>query len=234
MIEIAWEFEVGPDSRARFEQVYGPSGEWTRLFSRHSGYRGTRIVHDLAHPERYLVTDCWEDEAAFESFRNEHSRDYEALDTYGETLTVAERFVGRFAALDLPPSPAPPGHRLQLLPGEMAVVRQAPGSPMLRWGRAGPVSAVVFTADETSIVCAADAVPASEQAERGFRVLAVEGPIPFATAGVLASLTAPLAQAGISLFAFSTYDTDYLMVKDAVLSAAEAALRAAGHEVVTA
>jgi hypothetical protein len=89
----------------------------------------------------------------------------------------------------------------------------------------------VWTTEETSIVCAAAAVPVEARAERGFRAYALRGPIPFTNTGVLASLTEPVARAGISLFALSTYDTDYLMVKEAVRVAAEEALLAAGHRI---
>jgi hypothetical protein len=141
--------------------------------------------------------------------------------------------LGRDRSVSTTAAPSPRS-TLHLLSGELAVVRLPPGAPVPAWARSGPVSSVVWTRAETSIVCAADAVPPGEQAERGWRVFALQGPIPFATTGVLNGLTEPLARKGISLFAFSTYDTDYLMVKADVLAAAEAALRAAGHEVISA
>ena len=57
----------------------------------------------------------------------------------------------------------------------------------------------------------------------------VAGAMPFTQVGVLASLTTPIARAGIGVFAFSTFDTDYLLVKQADFLQAVAALRAAGH-----
>ena len=87
------------------------------------------------------------------------------------------------------------------------------------------------TPTELSILCDEAAVPPHVRAERGFRALVIDGAQDFALTGVLASITEPLAAAKISLFAFSTYDTDYVMVKDERLDAAIAALRAAGHEV---
>jgi hypothetical protein len=59
----------------------------------------------------------------------------------------------------------------------------------------------------------------------------VEGSIPFSVVGVLSSLTAPLADAGVSVFALSTFDTDYLLVKGRDLPAALQALRGQGHTV---
>lgn len=56
-----------------------------------------------------------------------------------------------------------------------------------------------------------------------------KGPLDFALTGILDALTAPLAQAGISLFAIATYDTDYVLVRAETLDAAITALTAAGH-----
>ena len=87
------------------------------------------------------------------------------------------------------------------------------------------------TPDELSVVCAADAVPAGVRAERGWKALAVDGPLAFELTGILAGLTGVLARAGVPLFALSTHDTDLLLVREADLERAVAALRAAGHEV---
>ena len=230
MIEIVWEFEVAPHARERFEERYSPHGAWARLFARHEGYRGTTLVRSVAREGLYVVTDRWRDVAAFEAFRFEHGADYDALDAECEALTLAERPLGRFEVVEAP-LPLRPRLHLQLLPGELAVVRLSPGAPLPEWARTGALSSVVWTQSETSIVCAAAAVPAEARAERGFRAFALLGPIPFTSTGVLASLTEPLARAGISLFALSTYDTDYLMVKEAVRVAAEEALVAVGHRI---
>ena len=74
-------------------------------------------------------------------------------------------------------------------------------------------------------------VPAGTHAEVGWRCLRVAGAMPFTLVGVLASLTVPMARAGVGVFAVSTFDTDYLLVKADDVRKAVAALRAAGHEV---
>jgi hypothetical protein len=61
--------------------------------------------------------------------------------------------------------------------------------------------------------------------------LKVHGPLDFSLTGVMLALVAPLAEARISIFAFSTFDTDYLMVKESNLEKAIRALTDAGHEV---
>ena len=82
---------------------------------------------------------------------------------------------------------------------------------------------------ELSVVLPEENVPADWLAERGWRCLKVQGPLDFGLTGVLASLTVPLAGAGIPIFAISTYDTDYFLVHDADLSRAIEALSLHGN-----
>jgi len=72
-------------------------------------------------------------------------------------------------------------------------------------------------------------VPEGVAAHMGWRCLKVEGPLDFCTVGILADLTTALAEAGISVFALSTYDTDYLLIQTALLSDGLRALRVAGY-----
>ena len=124
------------------------------------------------------------------------------------------------------------GLELRVLPGTLAVARLGPGEPVPEWASgAGALHAVVRTAAEVSIVCEDAAVPADVRAERGFRALAVAGPLDFALTGVLAALAVPLTEAGVSIFGVSTYDTDHVLVRAERLEEAIAALRAAGHRV---
>jgi hypothetical protein len=127
----------------------------------------------------------------------------------------------------------PPSPRLQLLtvPGRFAVCRLGPDDPVSAWATDKGFCSITRTQDELSVVCPEDVVPDAVRSERGWRCLRVVGPIPFLTVGILASLVAPLAQAGISVFAVSTFDTDYLLVKEETFAAACAALRQAGHTV---
>lgn len=83
------------------------------------------------------------------------------------------------------------------------------------------------TPTETSIVCEAPPV----EGEPGWRALMVEGPLDFSLTGILAGIAAPLAAAGISIFAISTFDTDYVLVKEARIDEATTVLRAAGYSV---
>jgi len=95
----------------------------------------------------------------------------------------------------------------------------------------GSFVTVTRTADELSVVCAEDAVPAGVRTQGGWRCLRVAGTLDFALVGVLAALLGPLAEAGVPVFCVSTFDTDYLLLQDADLPRAAAALTAAGHRV---
>jgi hypothetical protein len=121
---------------------------------------------------------------------------------------------------------------LSLLPETFAICRLDAGSPIPAWALAaeGFVS-ITRTGDELSTVCPKALVPYNVQASRSWRCLRVAGPLDFTLVGVLASLASPLAAAGISIFALSTYETDYLLVREAQLPAAIEALAAAGHTV---
>jgi hypothetical protein len=121
--------------------------------------------------------------------------------------------------------------RLRLLAETFAVCRLDPHARVPEEiGRAG-FSSVTRTPHELSVVCAERLAPEGTRCERGFRCLVVEGPLPFSAVGILASLAAPLAAAGIPILAVSTFDTDYVLVRQDRLPDAEGALAAAGHEV---
>ena len=98
------------------------------------------------------------------------------------------------------------------------------------WANSGAFVSVTRTADELSIVCLAQAVPAGVQSAGPWRCFKLRGPFPFTQTGVLASFLEPLAEAGIPILAVSTFDTDYVLVTEALFGAAVEVLRSAGHE----
>lgn len=120
---------------------------------------------------------------------------------------------------------------LTLVPGEFAIARLAHDAPTPSWASSQVYSAVTRTDAELSIVCPADQVPADVRHERGWAMFVLAGPFAFTETGVLASVLAPLAAARIGILATSTFDTDYLFVKETALEAAVAALEGAGHVV---
>lgn len=121
--------------------------------------------------------------------------------------------------------------RLRVLAERLAVCRLDPGAGIPAWSTGAGFFSVTRAPGELSVVCPEGDVPVGVECERGWRALGVEGPLDFSMVGVLASLTAPLAEAGVSIFAVSTHDTDYVLVREGSLETAVAALRGAGHEV---
>lgn len=119
---------------------------------------------------------------------------------------------------------------LSVLPGRFAICRLPPDREVPQWalGNRTFVS-VTYTADELSIVCPDNSVPEDEKSETGWVAIKVQGPLDFSLTGILAALAAPLAESGISIFAISTYDTDYLMVKEGNLMPAKEVLEKKGH-----
>lgn len=122
--------------------------------------------------------------------------------------------------------------RLTLLPTRFAVCRLAAEAPAPVWAQRGSFWSVTRTPEELSVVCEESAAPPGARCESGWRGLAVAGPLDFELVGVIASLAGPLAARGVPIFVVSTFDTDYLLVKEARLEEAIAALESAGHAVL--
>jgi hypothetical protein len=121
--------------------------------------------------------------------------------------------------------------RLRVLPGRLAVARLPGTAAVPGWADGPGLVSITRREGELSIVCADARVPADVRAERGWRALEVEGPLDFQELGVMHGLTGPLAGAGVSVLAVSTFDTDVLVVREQTLARAVEALRAAGYAV---
>lgn len=120
--------------------------------------------------------------------------------------------------------------QLTLLAGRFAVCRLAADTDLPSWPR-GELVSVTRSRDELSIVCEEGYVPEGVRSEAGWRALRVAGPLEFSQTGVLSTLAAPLAAAHLSIFVVSTFDTDYLLVKETHLEDAVRVLEAAGQAV---
>ena len=130
-----------------------------------------------------------------------------------------------------------PQQKFSVVPGTYAVCRMQADTALPGWASApGGFTSVTRTADELSIVCEEARVPAPQpesfRGEGGYALLKAHGPFPLDTVGVLAAMAKPLAEAGISLLAIGTFDTDYLLVKRAQAARAVVALTQAGHTLV--
>ncbi len=99
MIEIIWMFQSRSECLEDFIRIYGPEGDWARLFRRSPGYVETVLSRDLVTAMRFVVIDRWHDLASFEAFKAAHLSDYEALDRKCESLTTLEEKVGVFTTI---------------------------------------------------------------------------------------------------------------------------------------
>ena len=120
---------------------------------------------------------------------------------------------------------------LVIVPCTFAVCRLRADLSIPGWATAGGVSSITRTSDELSVFCEESLVPEGVTCERQWRCFRVAGTMPFSMVGVLASLVQPLAEAKVSVFALSTFDTDYLLVKREHFERALGVLLEAGHEV---
>ncbi len=121
---------------------------------------------------------------------------------------------------------------LMILPHRLAVCQLRADEPFPEWARAGDLLSFTRTDDELSVVCQERFVPPEVKAERGWRAMQVQGPLDFSLVGVLAAIAAPLAEAAISIFALSTYNTDYILVPERDLDRAVQALEQTGFLVM--
>jgi hypothetical protein len=125
---------------------------------------------------------------------------------------------------------------LELFPWRLAVCK-LPGfaAPVLP-EQSNEFWAFLATPDEHTLICLENIVerrlPAGAVAETGWRALRVAGSLDFSLVGILASIVDPLAQAGVSIFALSTYDTDFVLIKEFDLERAMEALGAAGFPII--
>lgn len=116
MFLVLWEFEVKPGNEERFEQVYGPGGDWDSLFHSDSNHAGTKLFRDTAQTGVYLTADYWLSQKSYEEFLALRRSEYKTLDAATEDLTLSERHMGSFetdiVAINSAPI-EPPGHLRQ-------------------------------------------------------------------------------------------------------------------------
>jgi uncharacterized protein len=123
--------------------------------------------------------------------------------------------------------------KFRQLSGSFAVCRLPPDAVLPQIRPSAPLVSMTRTGDELSLVCPADQAPANATCEGPWTCFQLEGPFPFSQTGVLAAFLDPLAQHKIPIFAISTFDTDYILVKPEHAAKARDALQAAGHRWIT-
>jgi hypothetical protein len=117
-------------------------------------------------------------------------------------------------------------------PEKLGVAQLGPGADLPRWAGSSTLLSITATATETSIVCQYSEIPKKAKPEGPFTAYQVEGPLDLALTGILSALLQPLADAEVSVFTISTYDTDWILVPQPKESVAEEAWRRSGHDVL--
>ncbi len=94
MYRIVWEFDARPDQLEKFEQVYGPEGQWAKFFRNSADYVSTELFRSTVSAHRFVTLDCWRSRAAYESFRKSYGEEYSQLDQWCERIVAHERTLG--------------------------------------------------------------------------------------------------------------------------------------------
>ena len=100
MIATVWRFRVRAEHVAAFERVYGPAGDWAKLFAKAPGYAGTKLLKQDGEPGTYLTLDLWRDDTAFVASKELLQGDYAALDRRCEAYTCEETWLGLYRIVD--------------------------------------------------------------------------------------------------------------------------------------
>ena len=129
-----------------------------------------------------------------------------------------------------------PRKRIELefsfVPGVFAICKLSAASPIPDWALKGPFVSVTRTVEELSIVCLADNLPRDINSESHWTCFKIQGPFAFTQTGILAAFINPLAANAIPIFAISTFDTDYVLIKEEYAGFALQTLQQAGHQIV--
>ena len=118
---------------------------------------------------------------------------------------------------------------LQKLDQHLSICRLPGNSQVPSWVPEGGFWSVTRSEEEVSIVCESQYVPDGIRADPGWKAFRVKGFLEFSLTGVLSSLLQPLADAEISVFAISTFNTDYLLIKDERVEDAQQVLSTVCH-----
>lgn len=120
---------------------------------------------------------------------------------------------------------------LYVLPERLAICRLGPEEKLPPWAGSAVLLSVTRTQAETTVVCQEENVPAGITCNKSWRCLRIGGVLDFSQTGILSSLTAPLAEEGIPIYALSTYSTDLILIKEKDLSRAVFVLTRSGNRV---
>lgn len=121
---------------------------------------------------------------------------------------------------------------VRLLKGKYGICRLDCNAIIPEWINRGEFLSITRTSDELSVVCPEECIPDNIKSEKDWRILKIEGPLDFSLTGILAGISTILSGRKISIFAVSTFDTDYILVKDSYIDCAIEALESKGYRII--
>jgi len=126
-------------------------------------------------------------------------------------------------------------HKLKFrgLRGPYAIVRLAADAAVPEWATKGEFTSITRTADELSVVCLTENLPADVHSPLRWSCFKLEGPFPFSVTGVLLAFIEPLSANGVPIFTISTFDTDYVLIQEEFAGRARELLLQAGHDLLS-
>ncbi|MBI2625394.1 MAG: ACT domain-containing protein [Candidatus Nealsonbacteria bacterium] len=104
--------------------------------------------------------------------------------------------------------------KLSILPEKLGICHFDKNSPIPDWALEGDFFSITRTSQELSIVYPQEKIPGGVLFEKDWRAFKLESVADIYSVGIIASLTKPLAENGISVFNISTYETNYLLVEE--------------------
>ncbi len=122
---------------------------------------------------------------------------------------------------------------LKLLKGKYSVCRINKDDEIPKWIFNEEFFSITKTEDELSIVCLQDKIKDDVLCERNWKILKIEGPLDFSLIGILSKISTLMANNNISIFAISTYDTDYILIKEESIDKAIEVLINNNYNVIT-
>jgi len=122
---------------------------------------------------------------------------------------------------------------LKFLAGEFAIHRLSALETVPQHACADDFSCLIKTPEEITLICPARIKIAAEKSSGGWNILQVVGPLDFALTGILAGISGKLAGAGISIFAISSWETDYILIQERQRELAQNVLEQCGYVFVS-
>jgi hypothetical protein len=115
---------------------------------------------------------------------------------------------------------------LSVLPEKFGICHLSKNIPIAVWDESGSFFSTTRGRNELSVVCNQEKIPAGVMAEKGWKAFRLDTSTDLGiySVGVISALAKPLAEAGISIFNISTYETNYIMVEEKNFEKAKEAL----------